>query len=303
MFRARRRSAFIPPLVVMGTAVLLSIASSPLALAAPVLAPVCGVGPAVVSNAVTRHGDGAQPVSGQLLSASGEFSGRSLSVSVPGRQALLSLPVESFIAQPRGDALAYTLMIDDTSEVHVIDLATACDQIVAGPTGIVRSAILDATGTNVFVHSVTNPARADAGVTRYALDGSAAQLVVPPLPDDARFGPTFGTLLGWSTDNATLFVQSCGLDQCRTRLLDPAGGTVSTYDTPGQGPIIGLTASHLVTYSNCAGLPCDVLSVDRTSGFQATLAMDAHSASMAVAGNGSDIVRIETAAGTVEVTQ
>ena len=145
-------------------------------------------------------------------------------------------------AQPDGDALIYTTSIAGKSEVHLIDLASGCDALLARPAGTVRSAVLNPDGTAMYVHSVTYPNRTDAGVARYALDGSAQQQALPPISDDARFGLTFGTQLGWGSDETTLSVQSCGIESCRTRLLDAQSGAITTFDADGQGPIVGVTA-------------------------------------------------------------
>lgn len=312
MLRAPWRNVFGPPLAVMGTAALLSLAAAQLATAAafaPRLAATaqdasdCSSIPGVAARAVGRRSGGVPPVVQQKLDALGQFAGRNVIVSGVGRSLSISLPAESFVGAPAGDAVVYTSAIGGRSEVHVIDLAVGCDVILARPPGIVRSALLDPSGAAVYVHSVSNPARQDAGVSRYALDGSAVQLVVPPLPDDPRFGVTFGTQLGWSFDGGALFVQSCGADSCRTRLMDVASGGVSTYDGLGQSSIIGVTPAHVVTYGDCAGLPCSVVSIDRATHAATTLADEAWSASLAAGGDGSAIVRIETTAGIVEVTQ
>jgi hypothetical protein len=228
------------------------------------------------------------------------FTGRSL--TLPGRGAI-SLPPDSFVSDAVGDALVYTSSNGGRSEIHLVDLAAGCDAVVARPPGVVRSAILSRDGSAVYVHSVTFPARDDAGVTRYALDGSAVTLVVPPLPNNKRFGLTFGTQLGWSTDDAALFVQSCALEECRTRVLDLASGAIATFDADAQGPIIGLTPRHLVTYAACGGLPCPVLGTDLSTGAVDVLVDEAWDTSIATSVSGSPIVRIDTAAGTTEIAQ
>ena len=306
MHRARWRTfirpPLIPPLVVMGTAVLISLAAAQLAAAAPLFrtsaAADCSTAGAA-ARAMARHSAAAPSVT-QKLDGRGEFSGRGLALA--GR-AVLTLPVDLFVGQPAGDALVYTLSTGGRSEIHLVDMGAGCDTIVARPAGVARSAVLDPSGGAVYVHSVTFPARADAGVMRYATDGSAATQVVPSLADNARFGLNFATRLGWSSDGAALFVQSCGASQCRTRLLDVASGAIATYDGDGQGPVIGVSASHLVAYAACGGLPCAVLSIDRATGAESSLVDVAWSTTFAATGSGNAVVRIETAAGTVEVPQ
>lgn len=305
MFRARRRTSirppFIPPLV-MGTAALITLAAAQLAVAAPLFrsssATDCSTSGAA-ARAMTRH-VGAAPAVTQKLDARGEFMGRGLAFA--GRPAT-ALPVDSFVGQPAGDALVYTSSLLGRSEIHVADLGAGCDTIVARTSTVARSAVLDPSGSAIYVHSVTFSGRADAGVTRYPLDGGAPLQVVPNLPDDSRFGLNFATQLGWSADGATLFVQSCGAEQCRTRLLNTASGAITTFDKDGQGPIIGVSTRHLVTYGACGGLPCAVLSTDTRSGATATLVDQGWSTSFIPGTSGAATVRIETAAGTIEVQQ
>jgi hypothetical protein len=307
MHRARWRTSirppFIPPLLVMGTAALMSLAAAQLAAAAPLLRTSavsdCSTAGAAARAAMGRHTAAAPSVT-QRLEAGGVFAGRGLALA--GR-AQLTLPVDSFIGQPVGDALVYTTSVVGHSEIHVVDLDSGCDTVVARPAGVARSAVLDPGGLAVYVHSVTFPGRTDAGVTRYALDGSNAQQVVPNLPDDARFGLTFATQLGWSSDGGALFAQSCGAAACRTRLMNIASGAITMFDGEGQGPIIGVSGGHLVTYGACDGLPCSVLSIDRSSGTTRTLVDEGWSTTFVPAASGCAIVRIETAAGTVEVPQ
>jgi hypothetical protein len=308
MFRARWRTRFhgplIPPAVVLGTAILISLAAAQASAAVPLAKPGAAAdcaAPAQAKTAAGRH-NGLPPGVAQKLDAKGQFIGRFVAVNAPGRALALNLPIESSVAQPVGDALVYTQSLGANSEVHLIDLATACDSVIARLDGTARSALLDATGDALYVHSVTFPSRSDAGVTRYALDSGAATPVVPSLAEDARFGPTFATQLGWSIDGGALSVQSCGGQACRTRLLNVASGSITTFDAPGQGQIIGVTPTHLVTYGDCLGLPCAVLSTDLSTAATASLADEAWSAAL-VAADGGPVVQIETAAGTIEVPQ
>jgi hypothetical protein len=75
------------------------------------------------------------------------------------------------------------------------------------------------------------------------------------------------------------------------------------YDAAGQGSIIGVTPNHLVAFGDCTGLPCSVIAIDRASGATKTLAGEAWSASLAGDVADAGTVRIETAAGVIEVDQ
>jgi hypothetical protein len=295
------RPPLSPPILVLGTAALISI-SVALLTATPFVrtATAADCSPAgVATRAMARHA-GRPAAVAQRLDANGVFLGRGL--TLPGHGAM-SLPPDSFVAPPSGDALVYTASTGGRSEIHLVDLAAGCDTVVARTPGVARSATLAADGSAVYVHSVSFPARNDAGVTRYALDTGQGAQVVPPLPGDDRFGVTFATQLGWSTDGGTLFVQSCALEACRTRLLDTGSSRVTMFDSDGQGPAIGVTPDHLVTYAACGGLPCALLSTDRATGAVTTIVDQGWDAVMTTGDAGNPLVRIETAAGTTEVGQ
>jgi hypothetical protein len=304
MLSARWRIHFgppsAPPFIVMGTAALISLAAVQFASAAPLrataLAPDC-TAPDMAPRAAGRHSAAPAAVADRL-DQRGDFLGRVISGTAAGRPFAITLPVESSVSAAIGDALVYTRALGGKSEVHLVDLANGCDALLAKPAGTVRSAVLDPSASALYVHSVTYPTRADAGVSRYPLDGGSPRLVVPALADDADFGLTFGTQLGWSTNGATLFVHSCGAQECRTRLLGVASGSVSSIDRRGHGQIVALTPEHLVTYGACPGLPCSISSTNLATGSEVTLAAEAWAASL----DGTTL-NIETAQGKVQVAQ
>lgn len=302
MLRARWRTLIrpplYPPLIVMGAAALLSLAAAQLAVAAPLIGAAVATdcsAPGAAARAMSRQ-IGLAPVVAERFDSAGTYTGQSLGFA--GRTAALTLPSDSFVADRNGDALIYTTSVSGKSEVHLVDLASGCDALIARPAGVVRSAILSPVGDAVYAHAVSYPGRDDDGVTRYSLDVGTAQRVVPPIADDPRFGPTFGTQLGWSTDGTALFVQSCAIESCRTRVLDVATTDIATYDADGQGPIIGVTAGHVITFGACGGVPCSVLSIDRTGSLTHTLTAEGWSATLS-----GGTLDIETATGTLEVAQ
>lgn len=306
---ARWRDRIGLPSTLLGSALLLT-AVVPAALSAgPAITDAegeCPAGPmAVVRAALHPPSERATTRVQQLLGRRGELTGRVLTVERSGRAPVgLSLPPESFVGRRVGDLIVYTL---DTSEsgssIHLLDVESGCDVIVAHTSDVVRSALLDPTASAIYAHSVTREGRQDNGIMRVDLSSAETNLAVPPLPDSDAFGPTFGTELRWSLDGTALAVQSCGFERCRTRILDVASGALATFDAPGQGALVGLTSAHLVTLADCAGLPCDVVSIDLASRAMATLAEDALGASLNAWVGGSAIVSIETAAGVVEVVQ
>jgi len=316
MFRARRRIVLrrppVPPLIYLGTAALLSIAAGQLPAATPVVATAhaaadigapCPLGPSLVRAASARDTAGITTDAADDIDDTGTYVGQTLTITGAGVNGSISLPAESFVGARRGDALIYTLFDGSKSEVHAVDVTTGCDGILARPSAIIRSAVLDPAASAVYVHTVSSPGRADLGVTRYALSGNSTAQVVPPLPDDPAFGITFGTQLGWSTDGTALFVQSCGAAQCRTRLLNVASGAITTYDETGQGSIVGVSKQHVVAFAACDGSPCDVISIDRSSGATSVLAQAALSATLDDQPDGTTQATITTPAGTTEVDQ
>lgn len=302
MLRARWRDRVRPTGIVVLAAVMTSLAALPLAgsiVAPAAAAPACpaGAGQAVAAAAKARRAPAAQIHAAQRMNGRGQYLGRSLRVAAArGATVELSLPVESAVAEPVGNVLVYSHSTGGRSEVHAIDLESGCDQTLARPAGVVRSAQLAADGSAVYVHSVSAAGRADLGVSRYALDGGTVELVVPPLPADDRYGPTFGTQLSLSPDGSALAVQSCGFGACRTRVLDIASGGVETYDEQPHGALIGVVQDGLIAFDACRGMPCPVIAVDR-SGVTTTLAIEAWSATLGARADGSAYVSIETAAG------
>lgn len=267
----------------------------------------CSAFDATAAGAAARR---STPPLGQLsladqFGATGELVGSRLELTTAaGRTAVVELPVESSVAEPIGDLLVYTeAPAGEPSSIYALDLASGCEARLATDDQVVRSAVIDPAGSALYVHSVSRVGRDDLGVSRIDLLTGRPQRVLPPLSESDVIGPTFGTGLHWSSGGDALAVQSCGFSSCRTRVLDVASGDVATYDAMGQGQFIGLTAHHLITYADCPGLPCDVLTARRPAGEVATLATGALTAALVRDANGRDVLRIESAAGTEEVEQ
>ena len=258
-------------LSVLLMAAVVSTAFTPAALSAG-LRPIspsgagCSAGsPAEAARAATDGSSrGLQSSNRSTLSERGEVIGRALNArTANGAPVSVDLPVESFVGETVDDLVVYTRYTPATgSQVRALDLVTGCDGLLASPSEIVRSAVLAVDGTSLYVHSVKKTGRADAGVIRFDLVTGISTQAVPPLRPNARLGPIFGTELHFGADSGALAVQSCGMSECLTRVLDVATGTVATYDQPGQGQFISLDDEHLVTYAACGLMPCDVLSID-----------------------------------------
>jgi hypothetical protein len=239
------------------------------------------------------------------LDSAGELVGRRLELTTAtGSPSSVDLPVESSVAEPIGELLVYTeVPTGALSEIHGLDLVSGCDTLLATNDEVVRSAVIDPAGSALYVHSVSRAGRDDIGILRIDLLTGRGTSVMPPLPDSDAMGPTFGTGLYWSSAGDALAVQSCGFSSCRTRVIDVSSGAVSTYDAAGQGQFIGLTARHLVTYADCPGLPCAVLSARLAGGQVASVASGALNAALVRDAAGRDLLRIETATAIEEVEQ
>lgn len=237
-----------------------------------------------------------------LLTSAGEETGRRLVVgSATQDPAVISLPPESFVAGPYGDLVLYGWHTPaHGSQVRAVAMTSGCDARLARPAGIVRSAVLDQSGTALYVHAVTEGERRDAGVVRHDLPTGASMRVVEPLPASDAYGPTFATSLVWRTDGAELAVQSCGASQCRTRILDVASGTVQTYDGTPHGELIGFDAAALYAFEACHWAPCDVLAIERSGGGSRVVVHDAYDARLVYDGSATRL-SIETLEGIREV--
>lgn len=304
-----RRLLERPSLVVCTVLVLVAVV--PAALAAGPLGPPPAQGQACPTAGLLREGRlpavresslATRLSTETLLTERGEESGRRLAVGSGTRDtARITLPPESFVAGPYGGVVLYGShdpLIG--SEVRAVEMATGCDERLARPAGIVRSAVLDGRGAAIYVHAVTDAGRQDAGVVRHDLATGGSTQVVDPLPPSEEYGPTFATMLAWRTDGAELAVQSCGFSRCRTRVLDLASGVVRTYDAEPHGQLLGFDAQSLYAFNACHWAPCDVLAIERASGASRVLVEDAYEARLA-SGPGGPKLEFETSAGRAEL--
>ena len=217
-----------------------------------------------------------------------------------GASRLLDLPPESFAAGPFGRLVVVGADDGTRSTLRAFDGADPCDWFLATERNVIRRATIDPLGNDVYEFRVDRFNRADLGVWRRPLSGGAAVRVVPPLPIDERYGPTFSTELSWSDEGDRLVVQSCGFNSCRTRLLDPASGAIRWVLGEDQGPLLGVAGGKLIGYAACRGLPCPVRAMDLASGMGVTLVEAAGMAGL-VATEAGPAVAYETGNGSAEL--
>jgi hypothetical protein len=208
-----------------------------------------------------------------VLDLGGTLAGQRLEVGLHGGGSRhLDLPPESFAAGPFGRLVLAGSDDGTVSTVRAIDASAGCARLIARESSVVRRAVIDPTGLTVYEFRVDRASRADLGVWRRPLAGGPAERVLASLPADMRFGRTYSTELSWSLEGDRLVVQQCGYTSCRTRLLDPGTGQVSTIARPEFGELVGVADGRVVAYAACHGLPCQILSVEASTGRVALVA-------------------------------
>ena len=230
------------------------------------------------------------------LDRSGTLTARRLTAGIAGQAPrYLDMAPESFASGPAG---GFVLAGEDdgtASQLRLLDPTRGCATAVADEAAVIRSAVLDPDGESILEHRVDRATRADLGVWRRTIGGSAVR-VLDGLEPDPALGPTFATDLLIAVDGR-LVVSSCGAEACRVRVLDPATGAVKLLQ--GTGPGLGVTGGSAVVRSVCPGLPCPVEAVDLATGGRTLLAEDAGAAVLGGPA-GTDLV-YETAGGRVKV--
>ena len=209
----------------------------------------------------------------------------------PGR--FLGLPPESAAAGPFGRLVLVVADDGRASTIRAIDRGAGCAWTIATSPDVVRRITLDAAGANLYEHRLDRRSRADLGVWRRPLDGSAPERVLGPLPADRDVGMTFSTTLGWSAEGDRLVVQQCGALRCRTRLLDPATGASVTLAGTDHGELVGVAGGRVVSYATCPGLPCPLEATDVAGGRQTVLDRAAALARLVVTADGPRVA-VET---------
>ena len=188
---------------------------------------------------------------------------------------------------------------DDGFELNLrlLDVVRGCETAVGREAeAVVRGALLAPDGTAVWEHRVNRVTRADEGIWRRPVVGGRSARVLPGLPANGRFGPTFVTELSWAADGR-LGVSSCGERACRTRVMDPATGRVDAFE--GTGPLVGVLEGRALVHGACPGLPCPIEAVDLRTGRRSVLVEQAGLASVDGSGTGSLV--FETPEGQVAV--
>ncbi len=209
-----------------------------------------------------------------VIDRDGALAGQRLALGLDGMPSArtLDLPAESFAAGPFGRVILVGADDGVSSSLRLFDVGAECAWPIATERNVIRRATVDRSGSAVYEMRVDRTTRADLGVWLQPIGGGlpARQVLSAPASDD-RFGQTWTTELTWDLDGDRLAVQSCGDVACRTRIVDPAGGSTVMLDAPDLGNLVGLDGDRLVTYGACRGLPCPIVSTDLGSGTRTVL--------------------------------
>ncbi|MHB8958428.1 MAG: hypothetical protein ACYDAN_02260 [Candidatus Limnocylindrales bacterium] len=243
------------------------------------------------------------------LDARGTLVGRVLTAGRGSARWTAELPPESFASGPVGGRV---LVGDDDghrSRLRLFDTRRGCWSAVGSEASVIRSALLTADASGLYEHRVDRATRRDLGVwQRDGREPGHPRRVLPGLEPSPAYGPTFSTTLVMA-DDGRLTVSSCGELACRTRVLDPATGTMSTAE--GTGPAAGVVGDRLVALEACDGLPCPVRAIDLASGAASALGGGAMGVAVIATGGsglvvvpgerGLHVVRARDAARTADV--
>jgi len=240
-----------------------------------------GAGPAWDPPPCTEADTGGPPGAGAwyrldpVLDRAGTLAAQRLTAGIAGRPSRhLDLAPESFASGPVGGLVLAGEDDGSVSRLRLLDPAHGCATAVADEPAVIRSAVLDPDGRSIVEHRVDRATRADLGIWRRTIGGSAVRLL-DGLEPDPELGPTFATDLVVAADGR-LVVSSCAMDACRVRVLDPATGAVDRFRGTGQG--LGVTGGSVVVRAACPGLPCPVEAIDLATGRRTTLAEQAGAA-------------------------
>lgn len=256
--------------------------------------PIAACGPALpggtgaTANSAPAARPGAWWRTEPNLGPGGAIDGWTLRTGAPGiRPGIVDLPAASTVTGPVGGRVVVASEGSGgaaRSTIRVVDVVRACSTDIPVTGRIVRRAIADPGGDGVLAHLIEPGTRRDLGVWQIAPDGRIGRRVLEPLPEPLR--EAAGMDVVWVTDlrlqaeTRRLAVQSCHPDACVTRIVDLATGEVDILAGEGQGPIIGISGTNLVTWAACHGLPCPVLAWERGGGSPRTLAAEASGAAL-----------------------
>jgi hypothetical protein len=213
------------------------------------------------------HGGPASRTLAEKIGIDGSLLGYRLpsaGVSAGMAGAAIDLPAESFV-EPVGDAVLVGSDDGRTSQVRLVGGGPGCVRTIATSLGrIIRRATVDPAGEWLVALQLARERRRDLGIFRRKLPGGSWAPLLPPLQADApdvaaRIGAVYSTTFTWSSDGASLAVQSCGAIECVTRVA--IGDRRLLFGEHGQGPVVSFADGILVARAACEGSPCPTLRI------------------------------------------
>jgi hypothetical protein len=241
------------------------------------------------------------------LAGDGTLVGWKLRAAAAGepKPIVLDLPAATTVSGPVHGVVAVAIDEGMGSRVELLSTAGRCSAVVYRSADVVRRAVLDPSGRWVYFHRVARDGRADLGTWRLPLGGTDGPVrVLPPFDPSTGAGRRIGRI--WSTDlrfnveGDRLAVQSCGVVECATRLVDVNATTLSivaTLAVPGQGTLIGFDRERIVTFAACGGRPCPLQVTSISSGRMSVLLEDVVDAATIRGSNGLIAVAMLAEAG------
>ena len=176
-----------------------------------------GAGPAWDPPPCTEADAGGPPGTGAwyrldpVLDRAGTLAAQRLTAGIAGRPSRhLDLAPESFASGPVGGLVLAGEDDGSVSRLRLLDPAHGCATAVADEPAVIRSAVLDPDGRSIVEHRVDRATRADLGIWRRTIGGSAVRML-DGLGPDPELGPTFATDLVVAADGR-LVVSSCAMD-------------------------------------------------------------------------------------------
>ncbi len=165
----------------------------------------------------------------------------------------------AFMDGPFGSRIVFGEHAGGRGEITVFDFTRGCVETTIGVTGIPFTATIDPAGAHVYHDTVDPLGRAEMGIWRHALDGSApATVVMSGIAPDDPIAPVWTNNVVWGPAGE-LAVQSCGALDCMTRILDPETGELRADRSRGQGALVALHADGPVFLDgDCRIEPCPI---------------------------------------------
>lgn len=155
-----------------------------------------------------------------------------------------------FLSRPRNASVLYGFFDGAESELHLLDMSTAVDSLLATGPEIYHSAAL--VGQTAYVLMLDPITRTERGIFRVA-QGSSPTLVIEPrqLPTEALVGSS----LYVTPSGGHILVNDCTFSACTLRLYATSLDRSATMSAIGNASVLGVT-DGLIAVSPFCNLQC-----------------------------------------------